>query len=319
MSKRPGLAKGTAQQYPTNLEAERANGEKPKNSTPATPERQDVPLDEITLIFDTQARVAIHGDIVNEYAEAMAAGEKFPPVILFRDDEGYWVGDGHHRCRAARQVGFTTIQAEVRAGGPREAFLYACSANVTHGLRRGALDKRHVVHTLLTDEEWGQWSDREIARRCAVSHPYVGKLRAELAERRARLSGNGYQMPETRTVHRGEATYTMDTTRIGTHEVTTAPVNGTPGTTRAIAHAPITGPEADGDDDAEDDVYTVYLDAWERLRRAHDFWVRHVDGPLINKLAPRRKADMSRHIKELRALADGLQHYAKGMEWACEQ
>jgi ParB-like nuclease domain len=153
----------------------------------------DVPLDQIRLEGDTNARVAINGHTVNEYAEAMTEGASFPPVILFRD-AAYWVGDGHHRCRAARQAGFTIIRAKVRTGGEREAFLYACSANATHGLRPDDLDKRHAVRRLLTDEEWGRWSDREIARRCAVSHPLVGKIRAELEKRGAargeRLTGN---------------------------------------------------------------------------------------------------------------------------------
>jgi hypothetical protein len=47
------------------------------------------------------------------------------------------------------------------------------------------------VLKLLTDDEWGQWGDREIARRCAVSHPFVSAMRQE-------SSGNRYQIgPET--------------------------------------------------------------------------------------------------------------------------
>jgi hypothetical protein len=190
-------------------------------------ERIDVHLDEIHLTIDTQARVAINDYLVNEYAEAMAAEEQFPPVVLFRDAEGYWIGDGFHRIKAAQQLKRDTIVAEVRAGSLREAFLYACSANATHGLRRDDLDKRHVVNRLLTDEEWSRWSDREIARRCAVSHPFVGKLRAELEERRARVSGNGYQIPETRMVHRGESTYTMDTSRLNLVRGASDLANGT--------------------------------------------------------------------------------------------
>lgn len=45
-------------------------------------------------------------------------------------------------------------------------------------LRRSNLDKRKAVETLLNDPEWSQWSDREIARRCAVGHPLVSSIRA---------------------------------------------------------------------------------------------------------------------------------------------
>jgi hypothetical protein len=36
------------------------------------------------------------------------------------------------------------------------------------------------VTTLLSDPEWAAWSDREIARRCAVHHVFVGDLRRSL-------------------------------------------------------------------------------------------------------------------------------------------
>lgn len=33
---------------------------------------------------------------------------------------------------------------------------------------------------LLDDDEWGQWSDREIARQCGVSNKFVGDVRASI-------------------------------------------------------------------------------------------------------------------------------------------
>jgi hypothetical protein len=45
------------------------------------------------------------------------------------------------------------------------------------------------VLTLLNDGEWAQWSDREIARRCAVNHEMVGRIRVSLAENASDDSG----------------------------------------------------------------------------------------------------------------------------------
>jgi hypothetical protein len=137
-----GISEREARRYAQQLTAGRASSTRPEPSpTPAAPTPEDVPLGAIHLEGDTKARVAIDGHLVKEYAESMTEGAQFPPVILFRDPAGYWIGDGHHRCRAARQVGLTTIRAEVQAGGEREALLYACGANATHGLRRDALDR----------------------------------------------------------------------------------------------------------------------------------------------------------------------------------
>jgi hypothetical protein len=71
--------------------------------------------------------------------------------------------------------------ADVRRGALRDAMLAAAGANITHGFRRSNADKRRAVLTLLRDEEWSAWSDAEIARRCGVSQPFVGKIRAELS------------------------------------------------------------------------------------------------------------------------------------------
>lgn len=67
----------------------------------------------------------------------------------------------------------------MRAGTRRDAILYAVGANATHGLPRSNADKRRAVETMLRDEEWVVWSDREIARRTQTSAPFVAKVREE--------------------------------------------------------------------------------------------------------------------------------------------
>jgi len=51
----------------------------------------------------------------------------------------------------------------------RQRHLYSVGANADHGQRRTNADKRRAVLILLNDEEWGKWSDREIARRCDIA------------------------------------------------------------------------------------------------------------------------------------------------------
>ena len=80
--------------------------------------------------------------------------------------------------------------------------------------------------TLLNDGEWAAWSDREIARACGVTHPFVARLRAD-------LSGNDYQIARERTVSRGGTTYQQDTSRIGG-----GPALIEPASPAALAHEP---------------------------------------------------------------------------------
>jgi len=88
--------------------------------------------------------------------------------------------------------------------------LYSLSANSKHGLRRTNADKRKAVQTLLDDAEWSKWSDREIAKRCAVGYDLVADIRKSY-------------LPETidrprsdaRTVQRNGTTYEQKTANIG--------------------------------------------------------------------------------------------------------
>lgn len=158
-----------------------------------------LPIDTVICDPRCQPRQQINEAVVTDYAKAMATGTTFPPVTVFHDETAYWLADGFHRHAAAKEAGRKTIDCTVAPGTLRDAILHAVGANATHGLRRSNDDKRRAVETLLHDPEWAAWSDREIARQCGVTHPFVARMRA--------LSGNDYQMD--RVVTRGDSTYRM--------------------------------------------------------------------------------------------------------------
>lgn len=126
----------------------------------------------------TQPRMLIDVSVVEDYADQIADGREFPPVVVFFDGSEYWLADGFHRYHAQADVlGIATINADVREGSQRDAILYSCGANAEHGLRRTNADKRRAVMVMLNDEAWARWSDREIARRCSVGHAMVSEMR----------------------------------------------------------------------------------------------------------------------------------------------
>jgi hypothetical protein len=150
----------------------------------------------------TQSREELNQNTVDEYAAAMMAGDNFPAVKAFYDGTWYWLSDGFHRMAAAVQIKATTIFADVRQGTQRDAILDSVAANSNHGLRRTREDMRRAIKTLLRDEEWSKWSDREIARKVNCDHKTVGSVRAEMAssgeipqiERTVERNGTVYQM-----------------------------------------------------------------------------------------------------------------------------
>ena len=127
-----------------------------------------------------QMRVEMRPDVVREYADDMAAGAIFPPVVVYHDGADYWLGDGFHRVEAARKIERETIDAEVLDGDARQAILHGIGSNASHGLRRTQADKRQAVERLLRDEEWTKWSDRKIAKFAKVDHKTVAKVRRDL-------------------------------------------------------------------------------------------------------------------------------------------
>jgi superfamily I DNA/RNA helicase len=142
---------------------------------------------EITLDAGTQSRAGMNEAAIQEYAQQMNDGlwqwEREPLPVLFWDGARLYPGDGHHRITAAAiAIGSPDIYCEVLEGTARDARFFSCGANRFHGLQRTNADKRNQVSLLLLDEEWQQMSDRAIADHCNVSAPFVGKVRAELAE-----------------------------------------------------------------------------------------------------------------------------------------
>lgn len=178
----------------------------------------------------TQPRVAIDMETVSEYAESMAAGAAFPPVVAYHDGGRYILADGFHRVLAAREAKIATLAVELHEGTIRDAVLYSVAANAEHGLRRTHADKRRAVERLLKDSEWAKWSNAEIARRCRVSPTTVASIRNDSSlsnldsDRQGAPDANqGAEAAEPKPVAAATRTYTtkhgtkatMNTERIG--------------------------------------------------------------------------------------------------------
>lgn len=186
-----------------------------------------IDLKKIRTDGGTQPRIALYEDTVKEYRDALSAGAKFPAVVVFHDGSDYWLADGFHRFHAHRLAGLDSISSDVHQGTRREAILYSVGANSAHGIRRTNADKRQAVETLLDDDEWSRWSDREIARQCGVHKNTVNRIRDELSPAQRASE------PRTYTTRHGTQA-TMNTENIGK----TAPEQSKPQENEDIDSAP---------------------------------------------------------------------------------
>lgn len=169
---------------------------------------QEIEIAKIVTDPRTQPRATIDEYIVNEYRLDMVNGDQFPPLTVYSDNGNYYLADGWHRLAASRQIGHKTIDCDVKPGNLRNAILYSCGVNSDHGKRRTNGDKERAVKKLLNDPQWAKWSDREIARQCKVSTPFVSKLRREF------ITVNIYSDNRKFTDRWGN-TSVMDTSNIG--------------------------------------------------------------------------------------------------------
>jgi hypothetical protein len=163
-----------------------------------------VEISKIRIDCGTQSRAELSQPVIEEYAEAMKDGDVFPAITLFDDGGSLYLADGFHRYFANQRLGNTEVEATVVQGTLREALLHSFAANAIHGARRSNMDKRKIVMTMLDDFEWGEWSDRAIAKHCGVSNTMVSKFRLGEKEQKPENA-----KPEIRKFERGGAVHEM--------------------------------------------------------------------------------------------------------------
>lgn len=141
-----------------------------------------MPIAKIRTDGGTQSRVKLDESVIEEYAEAMENGAKFPPVVLFSDKIDHWLAHGFHRKEAAEKAGLTRIEAEIRPGSLLDAQWYSFGVNKIHGLRRSNEDKQAAVRGALEHEKGRERSAGAIAEHCGVSDTLVLAIKKKMAE-----------------------------------------------------------------------------------------------------------------------------------------
>ena len=235
-----------------------------------------VKLSDLRIDGGTQPRTEIDLALVSEYADAMRMNVTFPPIVVFFDGVNNWVADGFHRYHGAKSAGWTQIGAEIHDGTQRDAVLYSVGANAAHGARRTNADKRKAVLTLLNDDEWGQWGNYEIARRCGVSDEMVRGVKASLPK-----FGSEQKPAEVRYTTKHGTVATMNTENIGRSfrgDATAVLDEPMPETPRRKVSAPSNGLqfariaimklEEIRDDDTERDAAFQLIRRWLDARQA---------------------------------------------------
>ena len=170
---------------------------------------ETLPIASIRVDGGTQPRAVLDFEAIEDYAEAMCGGVKFPPVTVFYDGDSYWLADGFHRVKAAYAAGFDSVLCDVHQGTIEDAQWYSFSANRGNGLRRTTQDKQRAVKAALVHGRGTNLSDTQLARHVGVDQKTVTNWRRQLEA--------SQEIPKmaTRAVTRRGKTYQQETTNIG--------------------------------------------------------------------------------------------------------
>jgi len=137
---------------------------------------------DITVDLELQTRIGgLDPNLVQQYIDALSNGEEFPPIVVFRLEDGtVLLADGFHRIRATESH-CLDIRAEVREGTRQDALDYALfEANRRHGKRLSNSDIERIVETAVQDPRFKDMSSRQLAKKIHVSYQTITRTRKRL-------------------------------------------------------------------------------------------------------------------------------------------
>lgn len=141
----------------------------------------EIALADVVFDEDIYPRSEWSQSTVDRYVEALAAGDRFPPIVLERGTNRLL--DGMHRARAHRAADADRIEVEyhdVPTGVPPK--LYAASLSTKHGDRITREDLRELAREIARENP--DYSLETIARYSGVTRQTVGKWVGDITERR---------------------------------------------------------------------------------------------------------------------------------------
>lgn len=145
---------------------------------------ETIPLKALSKSKKLQCRVALNPEALADYTDHAKSHKEagtdveFPPGVVFRDEAGVnHLAAGYTRTAAMKEAGYDEFKFEVREGNARDAWLFGCKDNSTHGSRLTNKDKKYILETALEDKELVQLSSNGLAGMLGLSANYVTRNR----------------------------------------------------------------------------------------------------------------------------------------------
>ena len=150
-----------------------------------------VRLNKITVNIRIESLIAPFQDRIKGRYYPPITNTKYnelPHIVAFNDGKHIYLVDGWFQYRAAKLAKIDEVECEIIFGTLREAIQYTLSGadKIKPKFQRNTEHKRSLVMWCIDDPEWGQMSERWIARMCSVSPALVSKVYQEKIEEMCR-------------------------------------------------------------------------------------------------------------------------------------
>jgi DNA modification methylase len=137
-----------------------------------------VPIKNIVVNKDFMMREGIDKKTVDLYKDNLSAIIQADPIVVFDTPNGLMLVDGFHRLAAAKQLDWTEIKVKQFKGSVKDAFAFACLANLKHGQPLTRSEREHAIKEYIVLNV--ELSDRWIAEETGVNSDTIGRWRREL-------------------------------------------------------------------------------------------------------------------------------------------
>lgn len=142
--------------------------------------------EDVIRVDDAQCRIKLDPKAVDSYAmemEAQGGYGTFPPIEAFQvaGHNKFVLSRGDHRLAAAKARNLDRVPALIHKGTVEDSFVYGIIDNLRGQVPLSREDKRRAVVRMLSMPTLKK-SNREIAKLCGVSHPFVSIVKTELDE-----------------------------------------------------------------------------------------------------------------------------------------
>lgn len=191
-------------------------------------ETRPMPIKMSQITVDERVQVRVDGldqTRLQEYRIIVENGGEMDAILVYNDHKlGYILADGFHRVEVYRQLGRETIMAIVRSGSYEEAYEYAETANLDHGLAYSNEDKKNILRRRIQQGRawfsWGESGDLEttvsmnqMARQLGVSQPTISAWINDILAEISRATSKNLEVNRSKVV--GKDGRRIDTSRIG--------------------------------------------------------------------------------------------------------